>query len=112
VKIVKGTKVNKKALVDGFKPEVFAADKALSYVAQGMAFRDAYHRVKSELSDLKGLDPYEAIAVKTHLGATAGLNFAVLDNRIAGAKSFVNDERSAHNKAISSLLGVAYPLKG
>ena len=50
-------------------PGVFATDRALELVAGGMPFRDAYHQVRDHLEDLRGMDPDEAIAKKTHWGA-------------------------------------------
>ncbi|MBQ9725910.1 MAG: argininosuccinate lyase [Kiritimatiellae bacterium] len=50
-------------------PGVFATDRALELVAGGMPWRDAYHQVRDHLEDLRGMDPDEAVAKKTHLGA-------------------------------------------
>ena len=58
------------------EPGVFATDRALELVAGGMPFRDAYHQVRDHLEDLRGMDPDEAVARKTHLGAPFGLDFA------------------------------------
>ena len=52
-------------------PGVFATDRALELVASGLPFRDAYHRVRDHLEDLRGMDPDEAIAKKVHSGAPA-----------------------------------------
>ena len=60
---------------------VFATDRALELVAQGMPFRDAYHQVRDHLEDLRGMDPDAVIAKKTHLGGTNGLDLAGLRAR-------------------------------
>ena len=74
-KCVAGVRVNPDRLVAGFTPDVYATDEALRLVAGGMPFRDAYHHVKENLGSLAAMDPHEAIAKKTHLGATNGLDF-------------------------------------
>ncbi len=77
-----------------------------------MPFRDAYLHVKKHLEELQDMDPHEAIALKTSLGATAGLPFGDMESRIAGAHDWVKAEQVACGKAISKLLGVSYPLRG
>lgn len=101
--------VNKDALTNAFTPDVFAADKALELVVQGMPFRDAYDQVKENLSSLSDIDPKKAIANKTHTGASAGLDIALLKKRGAKAKQFVKKKRGSYYAAISKLLGVNYP---
>ena len=108
--MVKATKVNKKALINGFTPDVFATDRALELVGEGMPFRDAYHHVKENLQELGSIDPVEAIKLKTHLGAPLGLDWEYFKNRTAAIKENVRTERRAFNKAISKLLGVTYPV--
>jgi argininosuccinate lyase len=104
--MIKGTNVNKKALIDGFTPDVFATDRALELVAEGMPFRDAYHYVKENLQELESIDPAEAIKLKTHLGAPLGLDWAYFKNRTVAVKKFVRDERKAFSKVIEKLLNV------
>lgn len=108
--MVAGLRVNREALLAGFTPEVFATDYALELVGRGMAFRDAYHEVKKRLAELRQADPFAAIARKTHLGATAGLDFAGLQRRAAEAAGMIRDEQRACHRALSRLLGVPYPL--
>lgn len=107
--MVKATKVNKQALIDGFTPDVFATDRALELVGEGMPFRDAYHYVKENLDELSSIDPVEAIQLKTHLGAPMGLDWDYFKDRTAAVKETVREERKRFNKAISKLLGVSYP---
>ncbi len=103
-RLIAGTKVDRKALLAGFTPDVFATDRALELVAGGMPFRDAYHHVKGHLSELRAMDPYQAISRKTHLGAPAGLHFAALEKRIGEASSFAKDEKAAFDVAARRLL--------
>lgn len=107
--LVAGLKVNREALRRGFTPAVFAADHALSLVARGMPFRDAYHYVKKHLDELDGLDPARAIALKKHAGATAGLDFTGMARQLATERTFASGEKRRYFKIISRLLRVPYP---
>lgn len=86
------------------EPGVFATDRALELVAGGMAFRDAYHEVRDHLEDLRGMDPDETIAKKTHLGAPFGLDFDYYADRIAEAKKSIRARRSKIEKAFAKLM--------
>jgi len=101
--------IDKKALADAFRPDVFAADRALELVVQGMPFRDAYEQVRDDLASLSNPDPKQAIAAKTHIGAPAGLDIALLKQRAAETTAFVRKKRGRYFTAISKLLGVKYP---
>ena len=101
--LVRGLSVNRKALVGGFTPEVFATDRALELVAEGTPFRDAYHQVKEHLDDLRGRDPVEAIARKRHLGATAGLDCALLQKGVGAYAGFIRRERARMARAEARL---------
>jgi len=107
--LVGGLVPNKKALLAGFSPGVFATDEVARLVLEGMSFRDAYDRVKTGLAGLSDADPAEAIARKTHVGGTAGLDFAGYAGRLSAAKRFVLSRRRSYHGAISKLLGIKYP---
>jgi argininosuccinate lyase len=111
-RMVTGLEVNEEALRKGFTPEVFATDRALELVGQGIPFRDAYHQVKSNLPELSGMDPAEAVAKKTHLGAPAGLALEILEKRSGQLAAWAKNERSGFYGALTKLLGVSYPLTG
>jgi argininosuccinate lyase len=111
VPLVANIKVNRPSLLEGFRPEVFAADHALFLAGRGMPFRDAYLHVKEHLGELADMNPLEAIRRKKHLGATAGLNLNILNARRAKEQKYFSGERSRFNRRISRLLGVKYPLK-
>jgi argininosuccinate lyase len=108
--MVEATTVNTQKLIDGFSPDVFATDRALELVGEGMPFRDAYHYVKENLQELESIDPSEAIQLKTHLGAPLGLEWDYFKSRITAVQQVVRDERKGFNKAVSKLLDVPYPL--
>ncbi|MEG2415341.1 MAG: argininosuccinate lyase [Kiritimatiellia bacterium] len=99
-------KANPDRLRAGFEPGVFATDRALELVAGGMPFRDAYHQVRDHLEDLRTMDPDEAIAKKTHLGGTAGLDFAVLRERVTAIRNEVTHSQEKITSAFASLLTV------
>ncbi len=101
---VEAIQVNKKALIAGFTPDVFATDRALELVGEGMAFRDAYHHVKENLDELEKISPAKAIAQKTHLGASLGIDWALLKERTAAVSGVVRDERKFIDHVLSKLL--------
>ncbi len=102
-RLVAGIKVNREAVLAGFTPEVFATDRALELVAGGMPFRDAYHHVKKHIPELMHANPYKAIARKTHLGGTAGLDFGGMLRRAREAVAFADEESTAFEHALSKL---------
>ena len=102
--------VNAEALLKGFSPGVFATDRALELVAQGMPFRDAYHYIKANLNELESMDAAESIRKKTHLGAPAGLDFGWYEGRIKAGREWQAAEWTGHCKAVSKLMGITYPI--
>ncbi len=108
--MIAGMTPDRDALLRGFTPDVFATDRAIELVGQGMPFRDAYHYVKEHLDELQSCDPFEAIAKKKHEGATAGLDFVRLGAGAKAARKFAAAERAAFSRKISALLGVPFPM--
>ncbi|MBL7076604.1 MAG: argininosuccinate lyase [Kiritimatiellae bacterium] len=111
-KLVSGMTADRKALTNAFEAGVFAADRALELVAEGLPFRDAYQQVKESLDALETTSPQAAIARKTHLGASAGLDLAALKERVKAVERFSRDETKQYHKCISALLGANYPEMG
>lgn len=107
--VMAALEVNETALRAGFVPGVFATDRALELVAEGVPFRDAYDRVKAEPDALEGRDPIAAALRKKHTGAPGGLDFAALLERVDNTIRFVNDERDCYYQKVSMLLGTTYP---
>lgn len=101
---VKAIQVNRKALLAGFTPDVFATDRALELVAQGMPFRDAYNHVKENLDELEQIDPAKAIAAKTHLGAPMGIDWQLLSDRVKAVNETVREERKVIVAAVKKLM--------
>ena len=104
--LVAGLEVDAAALRRGFGPDVYATDRALELVAQGMPFRDAYHEVKANLDKLAGYDPDAALAAKRHLGAPLGLDFAAMDARAQEAEAWARREQERHCACRDRLLGL------
>ena len=102
-KMVAGMEIDETALRAGFIPGVFATDAALRQVAAGVPWRVAYHDVRDHLERLSAEDPDAAVAAKTHLGATAGLDYAEYAGRIASARESVASRRAGFEKRISAL---------
>lgn len=103
-RLVGGLKPVPERLRAAFSPGVFATDRALELVAGGMPFRDAYHQVRDHLDELSAMDPDQAIAAKTHLGATAGLDFDLYEAWSAAEKAEISSERKAVQKAFAKLM--------
>ncbi|HMP89502.1 MAG TPA: argininosuccinate lyase [Kiritimatiellia bacterium] len=106
--LISSTSVNEEKLLAGFTPDVFATDRAIELVAGGMPFRDSYHHVKNNLDELRNSNPRKAIAMKKHLGGTAGLDFSFYEGRIEAGKSFIENERREISKIYKKLMGRTY----
>jgi len=108
--MIERMEVNREALLKGFTPGVFATDRALELVGQGMPFRDAYHYIKSNLGELETMDADDAVRKKTHLGAPMGLDFGWYESRIKAGYEWKQAEWSEHCRMVSKLMGVKYPI--
>lgn len=109
-RLVGGIEVHPEALRAAFTPDVFATDRALELVADGMPFRDAYHHVKAHLEDLERMDPDAAVSRKTHLGAPGGLDLPADLVRGREIVRFAQEERKKLEKAFTRLMGVSWRL--
>lgn len=103
--MVPGICVHPERLRGAFTPGVFATDRALEMVAEGTPWRDAYHAVRGNLAALDDADPDVAIALKTHEGATAGLDFELLNGRVKEAMKQTHRRRTAVTRALRTLMG-------
>lgn len=108
--MIERMEVNRDALLKGFTPGVFATDRALELVGNGMPFRDAYHYIKANLSELETMDAVESVRKKTHLGAPMGLDFGWYESRINAGREWKQAEWSDHCKSVSKLMGIKYPI--
>jgi len=63
-------------------PDIYATDEAYRLVSeQGMAFRDAYRQVGTQLERLHTPDHFAVVTKRTHLGSTGNLGLARLASR-------------------------------
>ena len=106
--VMSNVEVDAKALERGFSPGVFATDRALELVADGVPFRDAYNDVKANLDKLGDYDPKTAVAAKVHEGASGGLDFKAMRRRSAEGLRFAKINRKRYYATISKLLGVEW----
>ncbi|MGN0846629.1 MAG: argininosuccinate lyase [Kiritimatiellia bacterium] len=104
-KFVRGMGVDEAKLRAGFIPGVFATDVALRKVAAGTPWREAYHQVRDNLEALASEDPDAAVAAKTHVGSTAGLDYALYEARIKDLGNSVAARAEAFESHMKELLG-------
>jgi len=69
--------INPDRLRAAFTPDIFATDRALELVVEGIPFREAYRKVGTDLGSLVNRDPVEAIARRTSIGAPGNLRLQV-----------------------------------
>lgn len=104
-KFVRGLGIDEVKLRAGFIPGVFATDVALRKVAAGTPWREAYHQVRDNLEALATEDPDAAVAAKTHVGATAGLDYALYAGRVAALRTSVAARMEQFEAKMKELLG-------
>jgi len=109
-KLVEKLEANKDALYAGFSSGVFATDKAIEFVVDGMPFREAYDKVKGMLSELEDMDIMESIKNKNHYGAAMGLDFDEYAQNVATKQKFIDEVCSEYCFKISELLGIEYDI--
>jgi len=104
-RIVPEIEVNEQTLRDAFTPELFATDRALELVQQGVPFRDAYRQVATGLDSLECPDPAASILARTHLGATGNLGLDLSRNRLRDERAWSRAARETWETAFERLLG-------
>ncbi len=102
---IKKLGVNREMLLKGFIPEIYATDRALELVQQGVPFRDAYREVGLNLDKLEKMDAVAAIKAKKHTGATGNLGLAAANSAADSLEKKLNDQRHVIDTAFTSLLG-------
>jgi argininosuccinate lyase len=95
--------VHETRCVEAFTPEIFATDRVLALVKEGMPFRDAYRRVAASLESVPMEDPRENIAKKSHLGATGNLGLDLARDRLDGWREWVVEARGRWEPALERL---------
>ena len=89
----------------GFIPEIYATDRALELVGEGMPFRDAYRQVAAHLDELASRDPVENLKSKILQGGPGNLGLKELGKRAAAAEKWLKTVRDPFQKALENLLG-------
>ena len=104
-RVMAGVQPDEQKMLAGFTPALFATDKVLELVLQGVPFRDAYRTVAAELDKLQAPDPRENILKKTHLGAPGNLGLHLSVERLRREHAWLADSHSRWKKPIQALLG-------
>jgi len=89
----------------GFIPEIYATDRTLELVGEGMPFRDAYREVAAHLDELASRDPVENLKKKTLQGGPGNLGLKELAKRADAAEKWLKTVRDPFEAALKSLLG-------
>jgi len=89
----------------GFIPEIYATDRALELVAEGVPFRDAYRRVAAHLEELMDRDPVKNLKSKKLQGGPGNLGLAGLTKRAGTAEKWLKGVRDPFEAALRKLLG-------
>jgi argininosuccinate lyase len=97
--------VNKEMLAKGFIPEIYATDRALELVADGMPFRDAYREVGINIDKLEKMDAVKRLKAKNHTGATGNLVLEKSKETLEISDRKLNKEKNRLDQALNSLLG-------
>jgi argininosuccinate lyase len=89
----------------GFIPEIYATDRSLELVREGMPFRDAYREVAANLDQLAGRDPVENLKSKTLQGGPGNLGLEALSKGADEAEAWLRSVREPFEAALGALLG-------
>ncbi len=89
--------------IAAFSKDVFATDRVLDMVKQGIPFRDAYKQVAVSLDSTPMEDPVENIRSKKHLGATGNLGLDLDRRRLAQERAWSQSTRKTWTTALAKL---------
>jgi len=102
--------VNEGRLRGAFTPEIYATDRALELVSDGVPFRDAYQQIGRSLQDLGARDPAEAIAKKRSTGSTGNLRLDIPRAQAAALRQWKEREEKLKTAKIGQLAGQSVEL--
>ena len=88
----------------GLLPEIYATDRALELVADGVPFRDAYRHVAAHLEELAERDPVKNLKSKKLVGGPGRLGLAHLTRRADAAEKWLTSVRDPFVKALAGLV--------
>jgi argininosuccinate lyase len=97
--------VNDSALRAAFPPGIFATDRALELVREGVPFREAYRQVGRSLDSLASRDPQEASARRVSTGAPGNLRLDVPRKAAEMNAQWLKREEKSKRESISRLAG-------
>ncbi len=97
--------VNEERLKAGHGPEIFATDKALEMVKQGVPFREAYRKVGKDLESLPARDPVKAMAARSSTGTAGNLNLGVPRAAAQEMGRWLESEQRKKREKVAHLAG-------
>ncbi len=97
--------VDRDRLYQACSAELFATDRALELVRQGVPFRDAYVSVAMHPDAPGGDDLVEQLRARAHEGAPGNLNLAGVSHRIEAERVAWHGRRARFEQAIALLTG-------
>ncbi|MFH1624041.1 MAG: argininosuccinate lyase [Pseudomonadota bacterium] len=101
--VVSRLKVNKDVLERSCTPEVFATDRALELVREGIPFRDAYREVAANLDKLQITHSCKNILSRKHIGAAGNLGLPGLKDQIHRETEWVEKEKRDFESRLAEL---------
>ncbi len=107
--LMKEITINRERLCESVSCEVFATDKALELVGDGMPFRAAYKRVRENIADLAEIDPVAALKRREQMGWSGRIDFDALKTGLNEQKAFARRKSNEFKKMVTRLFGIEYP---
>ncbi len=102
-------RINKEKLRGSVASEVFATDKALELVWDGVPFRKAYRQVRENIGDLAEIDPVAALEKREDMGWSGTIDFDALKEQLYMHRTFSRKKRNEFRKMVTRLFGIEYP---
>jgi len=101
--VISQLEVNEDVLDRACVPEIFATDRALELVKDGMPFRDAYREVAVNLDKLEITDSRKDILSRKHIGATGNLGLEAIEEHIQKEMDWVEREKRNFDSKLAEL---------
>ncbi|MFO0703987.1 MAG: argininosuccinate lyase [Patescibacteria group bacterium] len=86
--------------------ELYATSMAYNLVASGMPFRTAYQKVGNDLGNITSFDPDSELKKSKHLGGTANLGIAKIQQKILKEKRTIGKLRNQFTEKLNNLLNI------
>ncbi len=101
--VISRLEVHEDVLDRSCTPEIFATDRALELVKEGMPFRDAYKEVAANIDKLEVTDSQKDILSRKHIGATGNLGLEGLNDHICTEMEWVEKEKRDFESKLAKL---------